>query len=171
MSVPRQCPVTVSNHISHYTTEPYSPLLILLAEKTQDFSCPSSVQGKDSMNRMDCLISPSIVLTPLIHQNKMKKIEWLRKTELKMRNCFLIKLMCQIHLPLCKLESVALQETVSYLPLSFNITFAEAHLVEDHSQAICLWPLPYHHPCALSSYSYITARNLHIWLNCIFIES
>lgn len=101
-SVPRRCPVTFSDHISHYTTEPYSHLLILLAEETQGFSGLSAVQGEDSMNWMDCLICPSIVLTPLIGQNKMKKTEWLRKTELKTRNCFLIKLMCHIHLPLCE---------------------------------------------------------------------
>lgn len=127
VSAPRQDPVTFSDHISLYTTEPEAHSLILLAEKPQGFSCPSAEQRKDSVNQMDCLICPSIVLTPLIHQNKMKETEWLRMTKLKMRNSFLIKLMCQIRLPSYKLQSVALQEAVRYLHLSFNITFAEAH--------------------------------------------
>lgn len=43
---------------------------------------------------------------------------------------FLPKCKEKTHLPLCKLQPVALQETVSYLHLSFNITFAEAHEVK-----------------------------------------
>lgn len=89
ISAIRQCPVTFSDHVSYYTTEPYSHFLLLFIEKKKTIlSCPSAVQGKDLMNRVDCLICPSVVLTPLIGQNKMKKSEWLRKTELKLRSCF-----------------------------------------------------------------------------------
>lgn len=108
ISAPQQCAVTFSDHISYYTTEPYSHLFLLLIEKTHIFSHPGAVQGKVLMSRMDCLICPSVVLTPLIGQNKMKKSERLRKTEFKLRNCALIELKCQTHVPLCKLQSVAL---------------------------------------------------------------
>lgn len=123
------------------------------------------------MNKRDCLICPSNVQTPLIDQNKKKKVKCLRKTAPEKENVFwenssakFISLCVNCSLLPSKETVIFICPSTSYLQTLVSLRWGarSGHLPLASCKSRC---------CVSLSYFYITTINLHIYLNCIFHKS